>query len=232
MKVLLVAEETLVRRALAGVVAACVEGAEVTHAGRAEEATEILRNSPYDVALADIGAPNGDGIELLREMRSAWPDMPVILLSADDDGEAVRAALTAGAAGYVLKDSAPEDLATAVRVARSGSGNMISPRAARNLSGSEERRASARPTQAAQAAGLTRREIDVLGLLAAGATNRQISRHLFLSEKTVKAHLASAFRKLVVENRTQAAVAAVAIGIARPTPAKKGRTRPPERIPA
>ena len=214
-KVLLVAEETLVRRALAMEMAACLEGAEVTQAERAEEAREILSKHPHDVALLDIGARQGDGLKFLREIRSTWPELPVILLSDCEDGEAVRAALTAGAAGYVLKDAAPEDLATAVRVARSGSGNMISLRAARNLSGTGSEANGRDRAPVVQAAGLTRREVDVLGLLAEGATNRQISRQLFLSEKTVKAHLASAFRKLVVENRTQAAVAAVAIGIVR-----------------
>src|SRR2546425_2981649 len=215
LKVLVIAEETLVGRALAVAIAACLQGAEVTHAEQAEEATEILKKHPHDVALVDVGAQQGDGIKVLREIRSSWPDLPVILLSACEDGEAVRDALTSGAAGYVLKDAAPEDLATAVRVARSGSGNMISLRAARNLSGAAEANGGLRSQPAVSAAGLTRREVDVLGLLAEGATNRQISRQLFLSEKTVKAHLASAFRKLVVENRTQAAVAAVAIGIAR-----------------
>jgi len=141
----------------------------------------------------------------------------VVILSASDDAEVVSAALAAGAAGYVLKDAGPEDMAAAVRLARSGSGNMISPRAAHNLSrAGAVTGARVRSEPAVQATGLTRREVEVLGILAAGATNRQISRHLFLSEKTVKAHLASAFRKLVVENRTQAAMAAVAIGIATP----------------
>lgn len=215
MKVLLVAEETLVRRALAGVVAAYVEGAEVTQAGRADEANEILGRNPHDVALADIRTPRKDGLKLLLQIRSAWPDLPVIILSANDDAEAVSAALAAGAAGYVLKDATPEDLATAVRVARSGSGNMIPARAARNLpSAGEHIGRKAQVQSAVRAAGLTRREVDVLGLLIGGATNRQISRLLFLSEKTVKAHLASAFRRLGVGNRTQAAVAAVAMGIA------------------
>jgi two-component system response regulator DevR len=232
-KVLVVAEEALVRRALAMELAACLAGAEVTPAGGDEEATEILRHHPHDVALVDIGAQQGDGIKLLREIRTRWPQMPVILLSDREDGETVRAALTAGAAGYVLKDAAPEDLATAVQVARSGSGNMISLRAARSLSSTgavTNGRGGSQP--AVPAAGLTRREVDVLGLLAEGATNRQISRQLFLSEKTVKAHLASAFRKLLVENRTQAAVAAVAMGIARLVPAKNTRASSYQASPA
>ena len=189
-KVLVVAEEVLVRRALAMELAACLAGAEVTPAGGDEEATEILRQHPHDVALVDIGAQQEDGIKLLREIRARWPQM-------------------------------------------SGSGNMISLRAARNLSGTgAEANGRGGSQPGVQAAGLTRREVDVLGLLAEGATNRQISRQLFLSEKTVKAHLASAFRKLLVENRTQAAVAAVAMGIARLVPAKNTRASAYQASPA
>ena len=117
----------------------------------------------------------------------------------------------------MLKDAAPEDLAQAVRVAQSGSGNMLSSRAARNLFANGGGPSGAvQPHMLAEGAGLTRREADVVGFLAGGATNRQISRRLFLSEKTVKAHLASAFRKLGVQNRTQAAVTALAMGIGAP----------------
>jgi len=219
-KVLLVSDETLVRQALAGVLSACLDGAEVTQAGGAKDAAAILHHSAHDVALVDIGTAEGDVAELLTSIHSAWPDLPVIVLSASDDAEAVSAALAAGAAGYVLKDSVPEDVATAVRMACSGSGNMISPRAARALSLTVAA-GRVRPEPAVQTAGLTRREVEILGILTGGATNRQISRHLFLSEKTVKAHLASAFRKLIVENRTQAAMAALAIGIAAPATWKR-----------
>src|SRR5207249_12191972 len=89
-KVLVVAEEVLVRRTLAMELAACLAGAEVTPAGGDEEATEILRQHPHDVALVDIGAQEGDGIKLLREIRTRWPQLHVILLSDREDGETVR----------------------------------------------------------------------------------------------------------------------------------------------
>jgi len=221
-KVLLVAKEGLVRVALGGVLATCLEDAELTYATGDEEAVEILGRASLDAAVVDIDGPTGYGLELLRRIRSSWPDLPVILLSASDDADSVKAALTAGAAGYVLKDAAPEDLATAIQVARSGSGNVISPRAARNLSAGAQNGGRARLQPAVEAAGLTRREVDILGLLAGGDTNRQISRRLFLSEKTVKAHLAAAFRKLGVQSRTQAALAALAIGISSPAAVLKG----------
>jgi DNA-binding NarL/FixJ family response regulator len=218
MKLLLVDDHTLVRKGLIQVLQNCVADAEVTEAGSAEEALEILQHTPHDVALVDIRMPGRDGIELLREIRTTWPALPVIIVTSYDNGEYVKTALTEGAAGYLLKDSSPEDLAQAILVALSGSGNVLSPRAVRNLfEGSVgdqmESREKAHPD-----VGLTRRETDVLQLLAGGSSNREISRQLYLSEKTVKAHLAAVFRKLGVSNRTQAAMAAVAMGMGTPQP--------------
>ena len=217
MKVLLVDDHTLVRKGLAQVLQGCVENAEVTEAGSADEALEILQQTPHDVALVDIRMPGRDGIELLREIRSTWAALPVIILTSYDNGDYVKTALTEGAAGYLLKDASPEDLAQAILVALSGSGNVLSPRAVRNLfEGAAGADRPAGRESAIPDAGLTRREADVLHLLASGASNREISRQLYLSEKTVKAHLAAVFRKLGVSNRTQAAMAAVAMGLGAP----------------
>jgi DNA-binding NarL/FixJ family response regulator len=230
MKVLLVDDHTLVRKGLAEVLRGVVEGAEVTEAATADEAVEILSASPHDVALVDIRMPGRDGIELLREVRSTWPGVPVIILTSFDNGEYVKTALSEGAAGYLLKDSSPEDLAQAILVALSGSGNVLSPRAVRNLFDGSAQVQEAESRESYVDAGLTRRETDVIALLANGASNREISRQLYLSEKTVKAHLAAVFRKLGVTNRTQAAMAAVAMGMGSPQlvgarPAANGHVR-------
>jgi len=218
MKVLLVDDHTLVRRGLAQLLSTVVKGAEVTEAADADEAAELLKHAQHDVALVDIRMPGRDGLELLREIRTSWPDLPVIMLSSYDNGEYVKAALAEGAAGYLLKDTTPEDLAQAIVVALSGSGNVLSPRAVRNLFEGTMRTDGPDTTESnpLRDAGLTRRESDVLHLLAGGASNREISRQLFLSEKTVKAHLAAVFRKLGVSNRTQAAMAAVSMGLGPP----------------
>jgi DNA-binding NarL/FixJ family response regulator len=218
MKVLLVDDHTLVRRGLAQLLSTVVKGAEVTEAADADEAAELLKHAQHDVALVDIRMPGRDGLELLREIRTSWPDLPVIMLSSYDNGEYVKAALAEGAAGYLLKDTTPEDLAQAIVVALSGSGNVLSPRAVRNLFEGTMRTDGPDATERnpLHDAGLTRRESDVLHLLASGASNRDISRQLFLSEKTVKAHLAAVFRKLGVSNRTQAAMAAVSMGLGPP----------------
>jgi DNA-binding NarL/FixJ family response regulator len=217
MKVLLVDDHTLVRKGLAQLLATTVEGAEVTEADSADEAIEILKAHPQDVALVDIRMPGRDGLELLREVRAEWPQMPVIMLSSFDNGEFVKDALSAGAAGYLLKDTTPEDLAEALVVALSGAGNVLSPRAVRNLFEVSNQPDTAEKSDVAmREAGLTRRESDVIQLLAEGCSNREISRQLFLSEKTVKAHLAAVFRKLGVTNRTQAAMVAVGMGMGSP----------------
>jgi len=217
MKVLLVDDHTLVRKGLAHVLSECVEGAEVTEAESSDQAVEILTQTAHDVALVDIRMPGRDGLELFREIRSSWPDLPVIMLTSFDTGEYVKTALSEGAAGYLLKDASPEDLAQAILVALSGSGNVLSPRAVRNLFEHQTEAAESEVREAAMPdAGLTRRETDVLHLLAGGCSNREISRQLYLSEKTVKAHLAAVFRKLGVTNRTQAAMAAVAMGMGPP----------------
>jgi DNA-binding NarL/FixJ family response regulator len=136
------------------------------------------------------------------------------MLTSFDHAHYVRRALAEGAAGYMLKDATPEDLEQAIKVALSGGGNVLSPRVIQNLfdamdgAVSDNGEGAHRPTSA-----LTQRETDILSLLAEGKSNRDISRALYLSEKTVKAHLAAIFRKLGVSNRTQAAMAAVAMGI-------------------
>ena len=125
MKVLLVEDHTLVRRGLAQLLVTCVKGAEVTEAADADQAAEILKHMPHDVALVDVRMPGRDGLELLKEIRQSWPQLPVIMLSSYDNGEYVKAALAEGASGYLLKDTTPEDLAQAIVVALSGSGRSV-----------------------------------------------------------------------------------------------------------
>jgi DNA-binding NarL/FixJ family response regulator len=214
-RILLVDDHTLVRKGLAQLLYSCMDGAEVVEAGDADQAAALLAKDPFDVALVDIRMPGRGGLDLLREIRSTWPQVPVIIVTNYDNPEYVKAAMAEGASGYLLKDSTPADLSQAISVAVSGAGNVLSARAIRNLfDGSDAgSNGSRHSTHRGTEAGLTRREADILELLAGGNSNREISRHLFLSEKTVKAHLASVFRKLGVSNRTQAAMMAISMGI-------------------
>jgi DNA-binding NarL/FixJ family response regulator len=215
-KILIVDDHALVRRGMSHVVRESFPDAEIVEAGTAAEALDAMTAAPTDIALVDVRMPDSDGLELLHEMKARWPDVPVIMLTSFDHAQYVRRALAEGAAGYMLKDATPEDLEQAIKVALSGGGNVLSPKVIQNLfetmdgggTSSDTGDGVHRPTSS-----LTQRETDILALLAEGRSNRDISRALYLSEKTVKAHLAAIFRKLGVTNRTQAAMAAVAMGI-------------------
>ena len=214
MKILLVDDHALVRRGLAHVVRESFPDAEVVEADNAEQALRAMSDHSIEIALVDVRMPEPDGLAILHEIKAQWKDVPVIMLTSFDHAPYVKQALAEGAAGYMLKDATPDDLEQAIRVALSGGGNVLSPRVIQNLFDEMDGGTPAngdgthRPE-----ASLTQRETDIMALLSEGKSNREISRSLFLSEKTVKAHLAAIFRKLGVTNRTQAAMAAVAMGI-------------------
>lgn len=215
MKILIVDDHALVRRGMGHVVRESFRDAEVVEAASSEEALQAMSSADIDIALVDVRMPDADGLDLLHDMKSRWPSVPVIMLTSFDHAHYVRRALAEGAAGYMLKDATPEDLEQAVKVAMSGGGNVLSPRVIQNLfEAMDGPRSGGNGDMSHRSTGsLTQRETDILALLAEGKSNRDISRALFLSEKTVKAHLAAIFRKLGVTNRTQAAMAAVSMGI-------------------
>ena len=217
MKIMIVDDHALVRRGIGHVVRECFDDAVVVEAGGVTEALEIMGGDPVDIALVDVRMPDLDGLELLRRMKTEWPTVPVIMLTTYDQPLYVKRALAEGAAGYMLKDATPEDLEQAIRVAISGGGNVLSPRVIQTLFDEMNGHSESSLTGHHGAhASLTQRETDILVLLSEGKSNRDISKALFLSEKTVKAHLAAIFRKLGVKNRTQAAMVAVTMGIGRP----------------
>ncbi len=216
MRIMIVDDHALVRRGMAYVVREGFPDAEVVEAAGAEEALRLMREDPVDIALVDVRMPDLDGLELLRAMKAEWPDVPVVMLSSFENSLYVRRALAEGAAGYMLKDATPEDLSQAIRVALSGSGNVLSPRVIQNLFEDVDGSGAGEGPRRSEF-NLTQREQDILALLAEGRSNREIAQRLYLSEKTVKAHLAAIFRKLGVTNRTQAAMAAVHMGIGPPS---------------
>ena len=211
MKILIVDDHALVRHGMSYVVKEGFPDAEVTEAESAAAALAVLNKEPIDLALVDVRMPELDGLELLRQVKAGWPDIPVIMISTYENAPYVKRALSDGAAGYLLKDATPDDLSQAINVALSGSGNVLSPRVIQNLfdDSTDTAAGGTRRTEF----NLTQRENDILALLSEGKSNREIAGNLFLSEKTVKAHLAAVFRKLGVANRTQAAMAAVAMGV-------------------
>jgi len=211
MRILIVDDHALVRRGMNYVVKEGFPDADVAEAESAATALEILKKGPDpDLALVDVRMPDLDGLELLRAMKAEWPDIPVIMISTYENAPYVKRALADGAAGYLLKDATPEDLAQAINVAMSGSGNVLSPRVIQNLFDDQDQGSG---NGRRNDFSLTQRENDILELLAEGRANRDIAQSLYLSEKTVKAHLAAIFRKLGVTNRTQAAMVAVQMGV-------------------
>ena len=213
MKILIVDDHALVRRGMSYVVKEGFPDADVVEAESSAAALEVLRaTKAFDLALVDVRMPDLDGLELLRVVKGEWPDVPVIMLSTYENAPYVKRALADGAAGYLLKDATPEDLSQAINVAMSGSGNVLSPRVIQNLFEDQES-SNASSNGRRSEYSLTQREHDILALLAEGRSNREIAGALYLSEKTVKAHLAAIFRKLGVTNRTQAAMMAVQMGV-------------------
>jgi DNA-binding NarL/FixJ family response regulator len=214
MRIMVVDDHALVRRGMQYVVKEGFPDADVVEAESSAAALEELRKgTKVDLALVDVRMPDLDGLELLRAIKAEWGDIPVIMLSTYENAPYVKRALADGAAGYLLKDATPEDLSQAINVAMSGSGNVLSPRVIQNLFEEQQASADGSVNGRRNEYSLTQREHDILALLAEGRSNREIAQALFLSEKTVKAHLAAIFRKLNVTNRTQAAMMAVQMGV-------------------
>jgi DNA-binding NarL/FixJ family response regulator len=145
-----------------------------------------------DLVVLDLQMPCVDGFQCLELIRSRFPEVTCVVLSATDESESIGAALRRGAAGYVLKSINPLDLPAAIRQAVEGS--VFQPSAL----------LAADRNDAARAAGLSEKEVEVLGELVQGKSNRQIAQALWLSEQTVKFHLRNVYRKLGVANRTEA----------------------------
>jgi DNA-binding NarL/FixJ family response regulator len=159
-----------------------------------------------DVVLMDVKMPVMDGITATREIKSRWPEIEVVAMTSFVEEAMVRDALDAGAAGYLLKDADADEVARAIRAAYAGQMHL-DPTVARLLANSL--RGSARPGE-----DLTPREREVLGLVAEGASNRQIAESLVVSERTARTHVSAILSKLGLVSRTQAALWAVREGLA------------------
>ena len=162
-----------------------------------------------DVVLMDLVMPRLDGVGAMRELRRRLPDTRVIVLTSFAEDERLLPAIQAGAAGYLLKNVAPSELARAVRAAHAGEALLDPVIAARLVD------AIAQPAGEAAPERLTAREQEVLALIARGYSNKRIARELGIAEKTVKTHVGHVLAKLGVTDRTQAAVHAVRMGLDR-----------------
>jgi DNA-binding NarL/FixJ family response regulator len=178
----------------------------VGSAGSGPEAVTLAREQEPQVVLMDLEMPGMDGIEATRQIIAARAETRVVVLTAFSDRPRVLRALDAGACGYLLKDAEPEELVAAVRAAAAGEA-PLAPKAAASLL---VERSERQPVEE-----LTRREEEVLALLAEGLPNKVIADRLRISERTVKAHVSAVLRALGVVDRTQAALWAERHGIGR-----------------
>lgn len=158
-----------------------------------------------DVVLMDLQMPRLDGVETTREAKSRWPAIEIVVVTSFTETDSVRAALEAGASGYLLKDAGADEVAAAIRAAAAGRMHL-DPAVAKALTASLRT-----PRSAADA--LTGREREVLVLVASGVTNREIGRRLGVAERTARTHVSNILGKLGLQSRTQAALWAVREGL-------------------
>ena len=206
-RVLLVDDHAVVREGLRTYLE-LQDGIEVVgEAADGREGVAAAERLRPDVILMDLVMPRLDGVGAMRELRRRLPSARVIVLTSFTDDAKLLPAVQAGAAGYLLKNAQPQEIARAVRTAHSGDA-LLDPHVAARLLDSIARPAGEAPGQA-----LTRREHEVLGLIGRGFSNKRIARELGIAEKTVKTHVGHVLAKLGVADRTQAALHAVRAGL-------------------
>lgn len=211
-KVLVVDDDPMVRRHLRTILASAGEIEVVAEAEDGAEAVEaVLRTAP-DVVLMDIRMPGVDGITATAEITRLSTSLAVVALTTFDSDTHVLRALEAGASGFLVKSTPPEDLIDLVKVAAQGH-TVLSPSAARHLVSRSASTDDARQAVRARVAALSDRERDVLGCLGEGLTNGEIAARLFLSETTVKSYVSRLLDKLDLANRTQAGLLAHRAGL-------------------
>ncbi|QSR30647.1 DNA-binding response regulator [Nocardioides sp. S5] len=200
-RVVLADDHAVVRRGLAGLIESTDDLEVVGVARDGAEAVELVREHRPDVAVMDLQMPVLDGVEATRSIVAAETGTEVLVLTSFSDHARIDAALGAGAVGYLLKDAEPEVLLDGIRAVARGE-SPLDPRAARRLLD----RAATGADAGALPAGLSPRETEVLRLVVEGLLNKHIAQRLGITERTVKAHLTSAYQRIGVADRTQAAL--------------------------
>lgn len=173
------------------------------------EAVNMAYSLNPDVILMDVSMPEMDGVEACRQVRAAVPGTKVVMLTMHADQEVLANAIRAGACGYLVKDCSTEEIAGAVRMASSGE-TALSPQLAASML-DEVRKLDMAPTREDRV--VTKREEEVLQLIADGCSTSEVADQMYISQKTVKNHLASIYQKLDARDRTQAVLQAVRMGI-------------------
>ncbi|MFI6151160.1 response regulator [Kitasatospora sp. NPDC051170] len=218
-RVVVADDQTLVRAGLAGIVAAA-EGFEVVgEAADGAQAVRLARSAHPDVVLMDIRMPGTDGLAATRQVTAESGGVRVLILTTFDLDEYIYGALRAGASGFLLKSTPPEDLLAAIRVIAAGEA-LLAPSITRRLIRTFASR-PAEPSATSASAELTRiqralteRELEVLTLIGQGLTNTEIAHHLGVTTGTVKTHVGHLLAKLAARDRVQLVITAYRAGLA------------------
>ncbi|HKZ78079.1 MAG TPA: response regulator transcription factor [Pyrinomonadaceae bacterium] len=212
-KIILVDDQPLFREGLRTLLSVHSDFEVVAEAGNGAEAMRLVRLHQPSVVLMDLQMPVLDGVAATRRLHEEHPNCPVIVLTTFDDDEMVFDGLRAGALGYLLKDAPSEKLAEAIRLAARGE-SFLQPSVAAKVVAEFARLSS---VGIAKTQGLieplSEREGEILRLIAGGESNREIAKHLYLAEGTVKNHVTNILGKLGVRDRTQAALKAKEVGL-------------------
>jgi DNA-binding NarL/FixJ family response regulator len=203
-RVLVVDDHPVVRHGLTAILRWEPDLEIVGEAADGEAALRLILEQRPDVVLLDLRLPRLSGVEVMRQARAQAPEVRFLVLTTYDTDSDIGPALAAGAQGYLLKDTSPDELARGVRALMAGGAALEPAVAARLLE---------RLGESDHNGGLSDREREVLGLLVDGASNKGIAHQLSLSENTVKAHISHIFDKLGVQSRAEAVAAALQRGI-------------------
>jgi len=207
MRVLIVDDHAIVRRGLRALLSDEFHGAAFGEASDASQALEQLRKKAWDVALLDMTLSGKSGLDLLKELKAEWPRLPVLVLSAHPEDQFAVRALKAGAGGYMTKESAPEELAKAIRKILAG-GRYVSPELAEKLASRVKEDSTNAPHET-----LSDREYEVMSRIAAGKTVTEIAEELSLSAKTISTYRARILEKLDVKNSAEIVQYAIRNGL-------------------
>jgi DNA-binding NarL/FixJ family response regulator len=205
-KVFILDDHEVVRRGLRELFESEDDLTVVGEGATAEEAWARVPSSQPDVAVLDVRLPDGDGVEVCRDLRSAMPELKCLMLTSYADDEALFSAILAGASGYVLKQIKGSDLVSAVRRVAAGE-SLLDPALTRQVM----ERLRGENVEDERLARLTAQERNILELIAVGKTNRQIADELYLAEKTVKNYVSNLLSKMGFARRTEAAVYAAVL---------------------
>jgi DNA-binding NarL/FixJ family response regulator len=211
-RLLIAEDERLTRESLARLLGLEDDIEVVGQASNGKEALEYCRQLVPDVLLTDINMPGYNGIELTQKVKQEIPSIGIVILTIYHDDANVFQAIKAGALGYVLKDSPPEESLAAIRAIHRGE-SLLTPSVAARVLSEFNRISTQRAADLKLFSELTDREIEVLKEVCTGKRNREIAETLFISEKTVKNHISNILFKLQVNDRTEAAMLAARQGL-------------------